>query len=85
MKYLFLACLLAGCVLKPHVQPGPIPTCNQVCQHFDDLKCNDVLNTANDSSCMSVCANLTGTVSAGLLNCYLASTSCAQVDTCDTQ
>jgi hypothetical protein len=84
MRKLFLALLLvAGCVTKPPINTGPVPTCDVVCNHItNELKCPD-LTTTNQRGCMVICDNLFESAESGILNCWEASKNCTQLDTCD--
>lgn len=75
---------LLSCTEKPHYQVGPQPTCDVVCHHIEDeLRCPKMQTTANQDGCMAMCDNLFDTDQGAILNCWVASTSCAQLDTCD--
>ena len=84
MQKLILALLLVtGCVHKPPVNGGPAPTCDVVCNHIEkDLHCPS-LETVNQHGCMSICDNLFESAESAILNCWVASTTCKQLDTCD--
>lgn len=82
-KLIFVLLLVAACVHKPPVNAGPTPTCDVVCNHIqNELRCPG-LSTANQRGCMVICDNLYESNEPAILNCWVASTSCEQLDTCD--